>query len=149
YEVAEGHALRIALAPTASTGQGKNERHDPDERDPLEARRDMLVHVAGIEYEADLFGGRLENIAFAKSYLQLVRSEAIDTGRLLDRDGHWFGLGDGLRYRFHEHVQAKLSWEWATRLPRPDEVFGDGALVDPNLALEPETSHNLNLGASF
>jgi hypothetical protein len=32
------------------------------------------------------------------------------------------------------------------RLPRPDEVFGSAALIQANLELEPEVSHNANLG---
>jgi outer membrane cobalamin receptor len=39
-----------------------------------------------------------------------------------------------------------VSYEYATRLPRPDEVFGDAKQVKDNLDLEPETSHNLNVG---
>src|SRR5690606_28631412 len=48
-----------------------------------------------------------------------------------------------------EWAHAKASYEWATRLPRPDEVFGDGLLVVANLGLSPETSHNLNLGVTL
>src|SRR5262249_3719787 len=39
-------------------------------------------------------------------------------------------------------------YEWATRLPRPDEVFGDNAFIQPNPALVPESSHNVNLGVT-
>jgi len=44
---------------------------------------------------------------------------------------------------------AKLSYEYATRLPDEYEVFGDGRLVKENLDLEPEKSHNLNLNTQY
>ncbi len=151
WEIAPDHALRFSLAPTLVTRSGEERRQLPGERDPLGARRDMLVHVGGLEYEVDLFDDRLENITFVKSYLQVLRSEEPlpgDVFRRQDRDTHGFGFGDALRYRFHDVVQAKTSYELATRLPRPDELFGNGVLVEPNLALEPERSHNFNLGAT-
>jgi hypothetical protein len=55
-------------------------------------------------------------------------------------------VGDALRFRFTPWLYAKASYEFATRLPRPDEVFGDGVLVLANLELEPEVSHNANVG---
>lgn len=45
-----------------------------------------------------------------------------------------------------EQWYAKLSYEYAARLPRVDEIFGDGATIVPNLELTPESSHNANLG---
>src|SRR5262249_28259946 len=35
---------------------------------------------------------------------------------------------------------------WATRLPTPDEVFGDNGFIVANLDLLPEASHNANVG---
>jgi hypothetical protein len=57
-----------------------------------------------------------------------------------------FGAGTGLRARLSDALLGKVSYELATRLPRPDEVFGDGSLTLPNLELLPETSHNANAG---
>jgi vitamin B12 transporter len=51
-----------------------------------------------------------------------------------------------LRYRFTPWLYAKASYEYATRLPRPDEVFGDGMLIHASLELRPEVSHNANIG---
>jgi outer membrane receptor protein involved in Fe transport len=46
-------------------------------------------------------------------------------------------------------LQAKFSYERAVRVPDPDELFGDAVLQEANLGLEPELSHNLNLGALY
>ncbi len=55
------------------------------------------------------------------------------------------GVGDSARLRLTDWLFVKASYEWATRLPRPDEIFGDGVIINENLDLKPETSHNLNL----
>lgn len=143
-------ALRLSIAPTFVTRTGDERgQSDPDARDPLTAERDLFTFVSGLEHELDWFDDRLENIAFAKQYLQAVRSEEPATGdifRRRDRDTLQFGFGDGVRFRFFESMYAKASYEFATRMPRADEVFGDAALVLANLELEPERSHNLNVG---
>jgi TonB family protein len=144
------HALRLSLAPTYLTRTGDERRQsDPDARDPLTAERKLATIVNGLEYELDLFADRLENILFAKQYVQILDSEEPRPGAIFrrrDRDTHRFGFGDALRFRFAPWLYAKASYEYATRLSRPDEIFGDNAFIIANLELEPETSHNANLG---
>jgi len=147
-----GHALRLSVAPTYVT-RSANEHLDniPADRDPLSAQRDLTTIVSGLEYQVDLFGDRLENIAFVKHYFQHQASEEPGFGDMVirrDRTTQRPGVGDALRYRFSDWLYAKASYEWATRLPRPDEVFGDSAFIKPNLVLDPESSHNLNLGVT-
>lgn len=146
-------ALRISVAPTFTTRTGEERRRpNPDVPDPLAAQRELIAVVSGLEYEIDLFDHRLENIVFAKSYVQLLRSdEALSSGVIRDRDRDTirFGAGDALRYRFVEWLYAKASYEFATRLPRPDEVFGNGGFIVANLELQPEVSHNANLGLTL
>lgn len=153
WRIHPAHAVRLSLAPTYLTRTGDERRQsDPDARDPLTAERNLLTLVNGLEYELDLFGDRLENILFVKEYVQILHSEEPRPGdvfRRRDRATHRFGVGDGLRFRFTPWLYAKASYEWATRLPRPDEVFGDNAFVVANLELEPETSHNFNLGLTL
>lgn len=143
------HALRLSLAPTFLTRTADDVRLGGEIRDPLEAERGYLTLVSGMEYEVRLFDGRLENIVFVKDYLQSLDAEEphVAGGFVRrDREVHRAGLGNSLRYRFADGLYGKASYEWATRLPRPDEVFGDGVLTEANLDLAPETSHNLNLG---
>ncbi|HEX6276593.1 MAG TPA: TonB-dependent siderophore myxochelin receptor MxcH [Polyangiaceae bacterium] len=144
------HAVRATSAPTYLTRTGDERRQtDPTARDALAAERELTTVVNGVEYELDLFDERLENIAFVKQYVQLLVSEEPRPGGLFrrrDRNTHRLGFGDALRYRFTPWLSAKASYESATRLPRPDEVFGDNAFIVANLELEPETSDNLNVG---
>lgn len=150
WQIHPEHAVRLSLSPTYTTRTGdEREQADPNSRDPLAAERDLTTLVSGIEYEVDLIEDRLENIAFAKNYFQKSRSEEPLPGGIFrerDRDTQRFGVGNAFRYRFFEWFHAKASYEWATRLPRPDEIFGDGVLVIANLELAPEVSHNVNAG---
>jgi TonB family protein len=148
YAPHASHVLRLAVAPTFVDRTGRDYLVTMG-RDPLSADRGYFSLTNGLEYQADLFGRRLESIAFAKSYLYDLSSEEPLPGgifRRLDQDSHTFGYGEQLRFRFTPWLWAKASYERATRLPSPDEVFGDGVLVVPNLRLSPERSHNGNLG---
>jgi vitamin B12 transporter len=155
-----GQQLRVATSPSFVTRTGKSRiKADPSARDPLTAERDLFTLVSGLEYQLNTFADvgadgqrrdyRLQNDVFAKSYLYVVRSEEPLPGGAFgerDQDRHSFGIGDALRYTLLPGVYAKASYELTTRLPRTDEVFGNGVLILANLGLRPETSHNLNLG---
>lgn len=166
YEPVPGHAFRLATSGDFSTRTGDERiQADPNSRDPLTAQQDLYKQVSGLEYQLGLFkkGGQggisdgdrrvehvLDNIFFLKSYLYRLDSEEPLPGGIFrerDENEHRFGIGDGVRVLLTDYLFVKASYELATRLPRPDEVFGDGILVHANLELEPEISDNANLGA--
>ncbi len=60
-----------------------------------------------------------------------------------------FGYSQSFRYHVSDQFLAKASYEYATRLPDEFELFGDFTLIRPNPFLEPEQSHNANLGGQF
>ena len=60
-----------------------------------------------------------------------------------------FGVSQSFRYQFSENLLTKASYEYASRLPDEIELFGDFTLVRPNPFLNPEQSHNANLGFQF
>jgi hypothetical protein len=85
---------------------------------------------------------------FVKHYLYHAASqEVLPGGAARDRtvDSNTFGIGDGFRFRFLRQLLLKVSYEFATQLPRDTQVFGDGILVHPNLTIRPELSHNINI----
>ncbi|GFD92816.1 TonB-dependent receptor [Alteromonas sp. KUL156] len=57
-----------------------------------------------------------------------------------------FGFLQSLRYHLTKSFLVKSSYEYATRLPDEVELFGDFTLIKSNPFLEPEQSHNFNLG---
>jgi vitamin B12 transporter len=122
------------------------------EADALRGRRDAYALVSGVEHRLDAFSARLQNIVSLKHYAQFARAEQLTQANgfvPLSRDTQRVGVGDGLRFRFTEQLYAKTAYEWATRLPSPDQMFGDGELVEANLTLQPEQSHNVNLSLAL
>lgn len=143
-----------------STRSGRDQRYDSDAfLDPATANQRLLTVVTGLEYQRDAFDDRLQGILFAKSYVYSAAGEGghdylgpalIESGFLERRmQKHPFGMGNALRFHLLPDLMAKASYEYATRFPDPDQVYGDGVLTVPNLDLEPERSHNLNGGLSW
>jgi vitamin B12 transporter len=150
WKIAPEHQLRASFTPQFATRQGDERiQADPKARDPLTAQRDLFTFVSGLEYELNLFGERLSNIVFVKDYYYSAQSEERLPGHVYksrDSRKHTQGIGDSLRLRITAWLYVKASYEYATRLPTADEVFGNGVLVAANLDLDPEVSHNGNIG---
>jgi vitamin B12 transporter len=154
WTLSERHVLRIVLAPDIVGRTGRERlRLDPARIDPLTTRRRVFQLVNGLEYLAADVEELIENSLFVKQYFYRQSSDQVLTTRNavvpFASEEQRVGAGDALRVRLSETLTAKTSYEYATRLPRADELFGDGVLVLPNLALAPETSHNLNLGGFY
>ncbi|NVJ05643.1 TonB-dependent siderophore myxochelin receptor MxcH [Myxococcus sp. AM001] len=150
WALSPSQTLRLAFAPTLTRRTGEQRRlASPSDQDPLSADRDLLTAVTGLEYQLNAFNDALELIVFAKDYLYAARAQQLQpTGAWLskDRDLHQLGGGAALRLRVAAPVYLKVSYERATRLPRMDELFGNGVLIRENLDLAPERSHNVNAG---
>jgi outer membrane receptor protein involved in Fe transport len=147
------HALRFGSTTQFAAIHGVSRSLLPGERDPLAAAQSVLKVVNGLEYQVDLFRGRLENIAFVKHYYVHASADQVLTGAALEPvrlDDNSAGAGDAVRVRlWRRSLWAKVSYEYATRLPSPNELFGDGILVAPDGNLRPERSHNLNAGLLY
>lgn len=153
YEFFRGHYISLASSPTFVSRTGKERLLiNPDSRDPLSAQRDVFTFINGVEYQWKSLNGRWENIVFFKDYIQNVQAEEPLIGNRLrnrNRYSHEIGLGNGLRTKIGDNFSLKLSYEWATRMPRPTEMFGNGILIASNLELRPERSHNGNLELNY
>jgi len=151
YKLAKNHSIRLAVAPTYTFRTG--DELFTGTYDPLTARGKLLSWVNGLEYTLDAFDGKLQNIAFVKSYFQGLEAEKdvpnLQEALVTKRDVSYYGYGNGLRYNITKRLSTKLTYEYAIRLPRQDEVFGDGQFTLKNLELMPERSHNGNLEFRF
>ena len=142
--------VRLALAPTVFRRSGDDREISGERYDALNATQELDSAVLGLEWERRFLDGRIVNIAFGKAYGQLMGSEQLLATGVLDRPERVTfegGGGDAVRLLLTEETYLKASYEYATRLPNPEEVFGNGGLVVRNLGLAPERSHNVNLGA--
>ena len=151
WELAPEHVLRASISPTYTTRFGEQRARSQGAPDRLAPERSLFTLVSGAEYELNLFDDRVSNVVFVKDYVYHADTFAYPSGstELEERTAskHRLGAGDALRVRITPWLYAKASYEYATRLPRPDEVLGDGALVQSNPDLVPEVSRNGNLGA--
>lgn len=157
WTLARGHIVRFSVAPQFATRIGDD--HVKGRKDLLKLRYQVMQLVGGVEYESNFFDDKLSNVAFGKAYYQDATAEDRKefTGNILERsrEAARLGAGDALRYRFTPWLLAKASYEYATRLPSPDELFGNGVLIDVSTneyrpkPLRPEVSHNVNLGPRF
>jgi vitamin B12 transporter len=153
WKVAPNHIVRLMSTPETPWRDGE-ERYEnlPGERNRGSAKRRMITVVTGLEYEATALEERFSNIVLLKHYWQRNMGEErvlwTPGGSWLKRENtvNHLGFGDAMRFRFLQWLHAKASYEYATRLPEPEEYLGDGLLIGPNYALLPEVSHNGNLG---
>ena len=151
YLLAENHVLNFNYMLT-STGNNRSDDLMLDD-DFVPSKDRMTKHILGLTYNQTLLKGRMVNAFFVKDYIYGVRIRQTDmawktnlreVGDHLSRNH--LGGGVGTRYRFAETLNLKASYERAVRLPLARELLGNGSTVYANLALRPETSHNVNLG---
>lgn len=154
YQLGANHLLRASSAPTYVSRSG-DERWDEENEtiDPLHEINTLFTWINGLEHRFNSADEKLENSFFVKHYFQAVRAEeptsTLEVTRTMDRESNNFGIGTSLRFHLHPRWMLKASYEWATRLPRSGEIFGNGRLILPNLSLKPERSHNANLVVHF
>lgn len=151
WKINNQYAVSFTSAPTYSKQTG-------DDRlitgyDPASAVRDLFTWVNGADFKINAFNEKLENVLFIKHYFQKINSEekipSNNTVIKENRNVNYFGFGNGLRYQFNEQFSTRLTYEYATRLPQTDELFGDGQFIQGNLNLKPERSHNVNFELFF
>lgn len=115
---------------------------------PIEAPRRALTHTSAFAFELEDPGSLLSGSVFAKAHFQSVTAQearADASIRQVHELRQAWGAGAAVRQAYRELAWAKASYEWATRMPSGDEWFGDGVLIQPNLSIRPERSHNANL----
>ncbi|MFT4906315.1 MAG: vitamin B12 transporter [Oleispira sp.] len=149
WKLAEDHSLDFSVSPTWNRQSSKNHYLADDQIDPVDANRDMLSLVSGVNYTFDFFDDKLQNKLFVKHYTQERKSVQLnDTTALhenLDSNIDRMGWGNLVRYKFYDWLLGKISYEKATRLPNFNEVFGNAESVIANIELKEEYSDNYNL----
>lgn len=109
-------------------------------------------NIAGLSYRYTP-NGKFNLMAFGKHYHQhvsgpMATSAAQDVYERTSHTAGYFGYGAAGTWFMPFGLQMKASYEKAYRLPAIEEIFGDEDLETGDMALKPESSHNLNLNLS-
>ena len=145
----EGHSLSLSSTFTSFSRSGKDETmQEPEYDHPQQS----LKAVTGLSYKYD-HKGRWNTSAFVKNYLNHLEAYLDPDGgsnyRDLSSTSAYWGGGLASTYFLGKHVQLRLSYEYALRLPTSRELFGSGDDIERgNSALKPESSNNLNLSVT-
>ena len=133
---------RRGTDPVAATYFGQDYYQNPTTLSKL---------AAGLAYEHDWHEGRLGSSTALKYFGYRSQGFVIDDTRYQEarQARRQLGANQLLRWQPGPQWLLKASYEYATRLPDEQELFGDGVLVRPSPALTPETSHNANLEARY
>ncbi len=107
----------------------------------------LFKNATGLSYEHN-FSKDLTSYTAVKHFWLNADGYAIQNLEFLpnQQETSNFGFLQSVRYHISNSFLIKSSYEYATRLPDEIELFGDFTLVRPNPFLEPEQSHNFNLG---
>ncbi len=149
WQLAEEHSLDFSVSPTWHRQSSKNYNRTEDQLDPVDAERNMLSLVSGINYTFDFFDDKFQNKLFFKYYNQeretVMLNDGSELNENLDSNIDRVGWGNLVRYKFYEWLIGKISYEQTTRLPSFNEVFGNAENVIANLDLNEEYSDNYNV----
>ncbi|MCG8574824.1 MAG: TonB-dependent receptor [Flavobacteriales bacterium] len=148
YEINDQHSLSVNNTFSTYTRVGD----DPITygETPFKEPNTLQKNITGLSYQLSLFNKRLKSILFGKHFSMNTdtRQENDETGEMENVQASLNNWGYGVATTFYltENFQLKGSYENAYRLPDAYEMFGNGLLLLPNLALTPEKSHNFNVG---
>ena len=149
YQLGEWHGLNLSY----SLNRTGNDRWD-DVDATFEAANDVLAkHIVGMAYNQSLVGSRLNSTLFVKDYVNHLNIRQTDLPTVTgsrevqgsSTKNHW-GYGFSSRFQVVRPLSVKASYEHSVRLPLARELLGNGTTIYANVALEPESSDNVNLG---
>lgn len=130
-------------------------------RDPVAARyygedyysspTTLSKTVVGLAYANTALDQKLSSITSFKYYTYRSQGFVLNNAVFDEQKQarQQYGFSQATSYRLSSGLLAKLSYEYATRLPDEFELFGDFILTRPNPGLVPETSHNVNAGLGY
>ncbi|MEM9897379.1 MAG: TonB-dependent receptor, partial [Bacteroidota bacterium] len=155
YRLAQNHELNANFTWSNLDRQGRD-TFIASEDNPFDQPNSLDKKVAGLSYDITAVKGKLETSFLVKYFnlnilardarqFEFGQFEVVDLRTVEER----IGYGIATRYDLTNQWQIKASYEKTYRLPEPFEIFGDGLLILANPEIQPESSDNLNVNASF
>ncbi len=150
YVLSKNHSFVVNYSLNSFNRKGFDEANplNISNREPKRLNKTVI----GLGYKFD-WKEKLSASIFAKQYIltgatyftENIYTDRTRRKRSLNKD--YTGIGSAVSYRLLKNLQLKASYEHTYRMPEGNELFGDGANLSENAQLNPEESHNYNIGA--
>jgi outer membrane cobalamin receptor len=118
----------------------------------FESPNSIHKNLLGFSYTIKNHNASIEATAFAKNYWyggRIITQDFEDNDIISEPRLNNIGYGGAISWHPLQGMVLKSSYEKAFRIPESYEILGDGIYVNPNPTLQPEKSHNLNVGSRF
>ncbi|WP_108868771.1 TonB-dependent receptor [Aquimarina aquimarini] len=152
YDLAKSHQISVNHIGSMIERKGEN-RLNAKNNEPFRSPNTLNTTVSGLGYQTVFFDSKLENVASLKYYnFDMLTKNAVQFQHNefgiqdIRTSQQHIGYAFSSRYFIQPQWYIKASYEKGYRIPQPIEIFGDGLRILANPNLEPETSHNLNIG---
>lgn len=156
YKIDEYQTVSLNNVLNRFDRKGKDELYPESEK--YDQPRKTTKNVSGLEYKFNL-KDVVSASAFIKNYLQKssyfeTKAGAGGWGTTdyvpVDKTHSAWGYGIAGTSFLTKNLQLKASYEKSLRMPDNEELFGnEGNNLEGNMVLKPESSHNINLGATY
>ncbi len=151
YRLNEHHSFTLSNVLNTFSRTNEDLLTTPPGKDEFAKR--TTKNITGLSYRY-IPNTRFNLTAFGKQYYQYVSgpmatSSAQDVFEKTSRSINYIGYGAAGTWFMPLGFQMKASYEKAYRLPTIEELFGDEDLEVGDMALKPESSHNINLNLSY
>ncbi|WP_202183028.1 TonB-dependent receptor [Chitinophaga solisilvae] len=155
YQLSPKHSFMVNNVFSTFKRSGSDELYPNDEK--YDQPKKVSKNILGLGYKFE-YNEKWNTSVFVKNYSQ-VNSYA----KSYNPSGGWGdvaytqmrirysnqGYGLATTYFIKPTLQLKASYEKSYRMPETEELFGDVVLLEGNIDLRPESSHNYNFGVSY
>lgn len=156
YHIGEKHRFSLNNVYTQYTRHSEDDLANADDTqaDAYVIDRTNAKNITGFSYTLSP-SKKWNNTAFGKYYLMRVSgpmdTSTTTTARYAEHNESYgtYGYGLASNYQLFKPLQIKLSYEYSTRLPSENELFGDQLIEVGTIDLRPERSNNANLNFRF
>ncbi len=118
------------------------------EKDYLRIPQSLMKNISGIHYEG-VFFSHLTLSAAVKRFDYVLNGAENNTFVMVKKKDGFLGWNVGLKYDLSDNLFTRISYEKGFLIPQFYQFVGNGADILRNTNLMPESSNNLNVGASY